>query len=64
MSSVLKESLRGRLAGWGSVEVILVEKWCWWFGCWLLKCFRDGKLESCVGSEIDSTGDYVVVATK
>jgi hypothetical protein len=64
MSSVLKESLRGRLAGWGRVEVILTEKWCLWFGCWLLLSLEKRSLRVVVGSEIDSTGDYVGVAVE
>jgi hypothetical protein len=40
MSSVLKESLRGRRAppwaGWGNVEVMLIVRWWLWFeGCCL-----------------------------
>jgi len=64
MSSVLKESLRGRLAGWGRVEVILTERWCLCFDCWLLLSLQKKSLRVVGESEIDSTGDYVGVAVE
>ena len=66
MSSVLKESLRGRLAGWGRVDVILIERWCLCFGYWLslLLSLEKRSLRVVDGSEMNSTGDYVGVAVE
>jgi hypothetical protein len=47
MSSVLKESLRGRRAppwaGWGNVEVMLIVIWWWFVVCLMWMSLEEGK---------------------